>query len=187
MPATDLFAAGSTPECSAELRLEPPRGHEGAADCRPSPASSTAYRSPAAVYHADGVVSPPIRPVSYDTHPSAGVLHRSRPSRMSRSFPTRPSGAPHSESRRCRTHAIREQTRHCKQESSSLASMLTDIPFVIFECEFQQPGRHNRPYFRRARLPVEKGKFPDNRSRGDGRKRTDTTSRAVNCRYLEPS
>jgi putative transposase len=38
-----------------------------------------AYRTPAAVYHADGADSPPVRPVSNDIHPSADVPHLSRP------------------------------------------------------------------------------------------------------------
>src|SRR5215471_18961181 len=92
-----------------------------------------------------------------------------------------------SESRRCSPYAVREQTRHGKQERSSLARILAGIQFVIPEREFQQPGTHHRPYLRRARRPVEEGQFPDDRSRGDGRKPTDTASRPINCRYLEPS
>src|SRR5262249_13186565 len=92
-----------------------------------------------------------------------------------------------SESRRCSPYAVREQTRHGKQERSGLARILAGIQFVIPEREFQQPGTHHRPYLRRARRPVAEGQFPADPPRVYGRKPTDTASRPINCRYLEPS
>jgi putative transposase len=38
-----------------------------------------AYRTPAAVYHADGAVTPPVRPVSIDIHLPAELTQHSRP------------------------------------------------------------------------------------------------------------
>ena len=38
-----------------------------------------AYRTPAAIYHADGAVTPPVRPVSTDIHLSAEIPQLSRP------------------------------------------------------------------------------------------------------------
>ena len=38
-----------------------------------------AYRTPAAIYHADRVASPPVRPVSNDIHLPAAATHPARP------------------------------------------------------------------------------------------------------------